>query len=108
MAVKTVGELKKALEQYPDDMPLWLTASCYEHDGRVFTQIRPDLYRLKSRKENPDGSEEVTYSGTEICVYPEKHDVRAVKKKKDGRWKFEYGNFLRIENANTEDFELDD
>lgn len=108
MAIKTVGELKKALEQYPDDMPLWLTASCYEHDGRVFTQIRPAMYGLRSRKENPDGSEEITYSGVGICVYPEERDVRAVKKKKNGKWEHEHGKFLRIENANSEDFELDD
>lgn len=108
MAIKTVGELRRALVQYPDDMPLWLTASCYEHDGRVFTQIRPDMCRIRSHKENPDGSEELTYPGVGICVYPEERDVRAVKKKKGDKWEYEYGKFLRIENANSEDFELDD
>lgn len=108
MAIKTVGELKKALEQYPDDMPLWITASCYEHDGRVFTQIRPDVYRLKSSKENPDGSEEVSYRGVGISVYPEDREVRAFKKNKKGKWEYEYGPYLRIENSDSDDMELDE
>ncbi len=106
MAARTVGELVEILSKFPKDMPLWLTASCYTHDHRVFTQIKPASYALCSSKKLEDGTEVETYRGVGICVSEEEHESRSVKKNR--RWKHEYAKYLCIENANSDDYELCD
>lgn len=45
MTVKTVGELKKALENFDDNTPLDLYACCYDRDN--YTCIQRDKYKLE-------------------------------------------------------------
>ena len=106
MAARTVGELVEILSKFPKDMPLWLTASCYTHDHRAFTQIKPALYKLRSSKNLDDGTKVETYRGIGVSVSEEEHESRSVKK--NGRWKYEYAKYLRIENDEIDDYELDD
>lgn len=106
MAARTVGELVEILSKFPKDMPLWLTASCYTHDHRVFTQIKPASYALCDSKKLDDGTEVDTYRGVGVSVSEEEHESRSVKK--NGKWKHEYAKYLRIENDDSDDYELYD
>ena len=47
MTVKTVGELKKALENFDDNTPLDLYACCYDRDN--YTCIQRDKYKLEQK-----------------------------------------------------------
>lgn len=47
MIAKTVGELKKALENFDDNMPLDLYACCYDRNN--YTCLKRDEYRLEGK-----------------------------------------------------------
>lgn len=48
MIVRTVGELRKALENFDDNTPLDLYASCYDRNN--YTCIKRDNYRLEGNE----------------------------------------------------------
>lgn len=106
MEARTVGDLKKILENFSDDMPLWMTASCYTHDGKVFTQIRPYKLMLEERRKLDDRSEEIMCRGIGILVNEEEREYRTVKR--NGKYKREYRKYLRITNSNSDEFETDE
>lgn len=47
MTVKTVGELKKTLENFDDNTPLDLYACCYDRDN--YTCIQRNKYQLEQK-----------------------------------------------------------
>ena len=105
--VRTVGELAKAIQGLDPDMPLWISASCYEHDGRVFTQVRPSRWKLMETAKNPDGSETDTIRTPAVQVAVEPVEHRTIRRK-GGHNKYEYRDCLVIANNDTDDMELDE
>ena len=106
MTVTTVGELIEELKKHDPAMPLRLEAQCYTHEGRVFTQIRPNMWNLKTESKDEDGNEVVEYKGIEVQIGEEELDFKAVKR--DGKWKYEYRKYLVIENNDTDEMEMDE
>lgn len=107
MIVSTVGELMAELQKHDPNMPLWMSAEAYTHEGRVFNQIRPNRWRLQAKSEDKDGNEVVEYRGISIGVNEEEYDGRSVKGK-DGKWKHEPRKFLCLDNAYIDEWELAD
>lgn len=60
--VKTVGELKKALEQFDDNMLLDLYAYCYDRNN--YTSIKRDRWEISDNEP------------LEICVYEDNGRLR--------------------------------
>lgn len=60
--VKTIGELKKALEQFNDDMLLDLYACCYDRNN--YTCIKRDRWKIGDNEP------------LEICVYEDSGRLR--------------------------------
>lgn len=106
MVVRTVGELIKELRKHDPAMPLRLEAKCYTHEGRVFTQIRPNMWNLKTESKDKDGNEVVEYKGIEVQIGEEEWDFKAVKN--DGKWKYEYRKYLVLENNDTDEMEMNE
>lgn len=106
MIVTTVGELIEELKKHDPNMPLRLEAQCYTHEGRVFTQIRPNMLNLETKSEDEDGNEVIEYKGVELQIGEEEWDFKSVKK--NGRWKHEYRKYLVLENNDTDEMKIDE
>lgn len=107
MIVSTVGELMAELQKHDPNMPLWMSAAAYTHEGRVLNQIKPNPWKLQTESEDEDGNKVVEYRGISIQVNEEEHDGRSVKDK-NGKWKHEPRKFLCLGNALIDECELDD
>lgn len=108
--VKTVGELKEVLKQYPDDMPLRLYASCYEHTGggKILRYIKPSRWGRKICKDNPDGSEEEIYPRLGLAIEVVQEKAREYRKSRSSVWQNDYRDCLEISNEDPDDMDLDD
>ena len=95
------------LQKHDPNMPLWMTAAAYTHEGRVFNQIRPDRWKLQTESEDKDGNKVVECRGISIQVDEEELEWRSVKDK-NGKWKHEPRKFLCLDNADIDDWEFDD
>lgn len=106
MVVRTVGELIEELKKHDPAMPLRLEAHCYTHEGRVYTQIRPYMMNLEKEGKDENGNEVVEYRGVEVRVSEEEWDSRAVKKNGRKEWKYEFRNYLVLENNDSDEMEI--
>lgn len=108
--VKTVGELKEALKQYPNNMPLRLHASCYDRNGdvKILRYIKPSRWGRKIYKDNPDGSEERIYPRLGLTIEVVQEMDREHRKSQSSVWKNDYRDCLEISNEDPDDMDLDD